>query len=92
MLRDYLHVDDAGRLLAEAVLAQAPALLNIGSGAPVTMQALAELVARLCGAPAPKIAAGGAGHDLALDITALSRLGLTPRVALADGVAQESRA
>jgi nucleoside-diphosphate-sugar epimerase len=48
-VRDFLDVRAAGRMIAEAALGQAQGPLNICSGAPITVRALAESIADECG-------------------------------------------
>ncbi|MFF0340498.1 GDP-L-fucose synthase family protein [Kribbella sp. NPDC004875] len=89
--REFLHVDD----LAAACLHllehyDAPEPINVGVGADVTIQELAELVARTVGYT------GALSNDLSkpdgtprklLDVSRLQSLGWKPSISLEDGVA-----
>jgi len=88
---DYVHVDDVVDAFAAALLAPTlPAAINIGSGAPVSVEDLARLAAetnpaaRVTSVPPPP---GKIWPDRSLDISlAAEALGWRPRVPLRDGV------
>jgi UDP-glucose 4-epimerase len=92
---DYVHVDDVVDAFAAALEARAlPAVLNVGSGAPVAIAALARAAAdagRALGA-SPRIVSvapppGKIWPDRSLDISLAERvLGWRPRVPLAEGM------
>jgi UDP-glucose 4-epimerase len=68
--RDYLHVDDAARLIVQAALARRSGTFNAGSGEGVLLGELFTAAHEAAGRPAA--AAGGAGPDTSqwLDISA----------------------
>lgn len=90
--RDFVHVEDVARVVELAALKEAYGeVFNVGSGKPVAINALAELVRRLaCAeceveyrAPRP----GDVKHSYA-DITKARRtLGFEPKVSLEEGLA-----
>ncbi len=92
VVRDFMHVSDAGRALA-SLLASGPAgACNVASGAPVTVGALAALAARLAGradllAVGARPAATGEPAAITADVTRLRATGFAPTVVLADGLA-----
>jgi dTDP-L-rhamnose 4-epimerase len=57
VVRDFVHVDDVVRALMAGIAAPpvAPRTLDVGSGAAVTIQQLADEIARLTGAPPAKV-------------------------------------
>ncbi|MBW0088895.1 NAD-dependent epimerase/dehydratase family protein [Pseudonocardia sp. KRD-184] len=92
ILRDFVYVDDVVSALvaASALDDGARTTVDVGSGEPVTLLDLAERIAGLCGAPAPRVSgryrAGDvrAAHaDLA---AAAERLGYHPTVTLDSGL------
>jgi len=89
--RDYIHVNDAARLLVEILLGPSAGEINVGSGGGVAIGELARLIAGLCGAPPPTLRADppAGGRDYVLDTAALAARGLGPAIGLADGVASE---
>lgn len=77
--RDYLWVGDLVDVLARQVEAPVAGTFNIGSGAPVTLQALFEAAAARFGAVFHR-APGEGGFDQWLDIAAArTKLGFRPR-------------
>jgi nucleoside-diphosphate-sugar epimerase len=50
-IRDFLHVDDVAAALAAVVLSGAEGPINIGSGRPVSVRELAEIIGEACGRP-----------------------------------------
>ncbi len=91
LLRDYVHVEDAGRLLAEIAQRPGHPIVNVGSGAGTRMDDLARDIARLWGAPEPILAGDEhvGGVDLVLDTARLRGMGLAPCISLAEGLAGE---
>jgi UDP-glucose 4-epimerase len=91
--RDYVYMDDvASALLAvNAATGPLPPAINVGSGQPVTLEALAELVRETTGSAAPIRRQEARGFDVPhtwLDITlAGTALGWKPRTELRDGLA-----
>src|SRR5690606_17577273 len=90
--RDFVHVEDVARAFVNALDAPAARgeIINVGSGAPITIAALAERFAAEMGRPdlqpdiTGKIRAGDIRHCFA-DITKARRLlGYTPRHQLKD--------
>jgi dTDP-L-rhamnose 4-epimerase len=57
VVRDFVHVDDVVRALAAGIAdpPAAPRALDVGSGAAVTIQQLADEITGLTGAPAPLV-------------------------------------
>jgi UDP-glucose 4-epimerase len=97
--QDFVHVDDVvdalvriGRLAQEAL----PAVLNIGSGAPTSLDDLLRMLTGLAGGAIAVERVAGRGferRDAVLDIRlAAEYLGWAPKVALATGLAQVWRA
>jgi UDP-glucose 4-epimerase len=95
--RDYVYVDDvASALLAvNATAGPLPPVLNVGSGHPVSLETLAELVRQTTGSSTPIRRQPARGFDVPhtwLDITlAGTALGWKPRVELRDGLAEAWR-
>jgi predicted O-linked N-acetylglucosamine transferase (SPINDLY family)/nucleoside-diphosphate-sugar epimerase len=91
-VRDWLHVEDAGRALA-GLIANAPSgAYNVASGSPVSVGALAGIAARLAGRP--DLLAVGAWQPtaaepatIAADIGKLRGAGFAPSIVLQDGLA-----
>jgi dTDP-L-rhamnose 4-epimerase len=57
IVRDFVHVDDVSQAIVKAVRRPASGvrLLDIGTGAPTTIEVAARELARICDAPAPSI-------------------------------------
>lgn len=90
--RDFLHVDDAARIvvLVAEQGATAPAVINGGTGHAVSVRAVAELIARLYGGRTAirfngATRPGDPPHYQA-SIERLTQLGFTPRRSFEDGV------
>jgi len=91
--RDHLHVDDLVRLLVLVVKGDATGVYNAGSGRSVTIAELVELINRSAPRPKPLVSMGRMRADDVLDTIADCRkaereLGWTPRIVLADGIAE----
>jgi dTDP-L-rhamnose 4-epimerase len=92
ILRDFVHVSDVAAALAAAI--EAPGALerpvDIGSGRPVTLQTVAEVMARLAGAPEPiittKYRLGDVRAAFASIEAAQRALGYQPSVSLEEGL------
>jgi len=91
-MRDYLHIDDAGRALALLCRNPAKGVVNVASGQPTRLQDFATTVASQLGA-SPLLRFGAlpmrADEDMFVvaDVTRLRGLGFSPRYAtLADGL------
>lgn len=89
-VRDFMHVADAGRALAHLLAGDASGAINVASGAPVTIGALAGRIARLAGRP--DLLATAASQDrgpreIVADVTRLRATGFVPSIALEDGLA-----
>lgn len=93
--RDFLHVDDAVRLIGLAASAHAPpAMVNGGAGEAITVATLAVLMRNALStrvSPARIAFAGetreGDPASLVADISLATGLGFAPSIRLADGVA-----
>ena len=93
--REFLHVDDLADAAVFLMLGyDSGEIINVGSGADVTIRELAEMVARAAGFT------GRIAFDLSkpdgtprklLDVSRLTALGWKPKVALADGIFQTWR-
>ena len=89
--RDFIHVDDVAAAIVHSVERPAVETLNVGSGEPVTVLALAELLGRVMGSTmAPVISGryrvGDIRHNFA-DTSRFSRVtGLAPGVSLQSGI------
>jgi UDP-glucose 4-epimerase len=90
--RDFVFVDDVVQaLLAAAQSASAPGrVFNIGTGRAVTINALWEIVAALCGASAQPVHAPPRPGDISQSMSAIdvarAELGFTPRVSVEEGL------
>jgi len=91
-IRDFIHVDDAGRALATIARSDVRGAINVGSGEPSSLRAIVEHIARAAGRP--ELARFGDLPDkpeppvLLPDVTRLRALGFHPRYDLASGLAQ----
>jgi UDP-glucose 4-epimerase len=92
--RDFLHVDDAVRLVGLAAglpRAEAPVILNGGTGEAVTVRRMAETLRLAMGSAKPVGFSGqaraGDPASLVADIGRARALGFEPRVALDEGLA-----
>jgi GDP-L-fucose synthase len=90
--REFLHADDLGdalRFLLENY--DSPEIINIGSGADVTIRELAEIVLEVVGLKANLVfdptKPDGTPRKL-LDVTQLQSLGWRPRISLREGIQQ----
>jgi dTDP-L-rhamnose 4-epimerase len=92
IVRDFVYIDDVVGAFMHAIELPpaAPRLLDIGSGEPLTVLALARLIADLYGAPAPVITGAFRDGDVRAafaDIRAAeAELGWHPRQPLAAGL------
>ena len=92
--RDWIHVDDAGELLIQAGGAATPAspTCNGGTGVSTTVRQALELLARKLGQAAPLRFSGetrlGDPPALVASVAAARAIGWTPRIPLAEGIAQ----
>jgi nucleoside-diphosphate-sugar epimerase len=88
--RDFMHVADAGRALAHLLAGNLRGPVNVASGRPVTIGALAGILARLAGRP-DLLAVGAQRSGEPLSITAdtarLRATGFAASIALEDGLA-----
>lgn len=90
--RDYVHVDDlvaAIRLICAA--SGPPAIYNVGSGASHSVAEIADIVLSIAGVDKPVVSRGNRRPneiaDVVADISAIRRLGWSPAIRLADGLA-----
>jgi GDP-L-fucose synthase len=88
--REFLHVDDlaaACRFLLETY--DSPEIINVGCGEDITIRELAELICEIVGFNGKLVfdssKPDGTPRKL-LDVTRLTQLGWTPRIALRDGI------
>ena len=89
-VRDFMHVADAGRALAHLLAGNVDGAVNVASGRPVTVGALAAIAARLAGRPdllAVGARRGGEPPVMAADIARLRATGFAPSITLEDGLA-----
>ncbi|HEY0233255.1 MAG TPA: NAD-dependent epimerase/dehydratase family protein [Dokdonella sp.] len=91
IVRDFVFIDDVvNALLASLNVAGAALAYDIGSGSATTIAHLADLVARLYGAPSPHINGafrhGDVRHAACSIEQATRELGWQPKVPLADGI------
>jgi nucleoside-diphosphate-sugar epimerase len=96
-IRDFLHVDDVGAAFAALAGSDVTGPVNIASGEGVALRDVVELIGQACGRP-DLVQLGalpqrpGDPHMLVADVDRLSReVGFSPRVSLADGVAEMAR-
>jgi protein O-GlcNAc transferase len=89
-VRDFMHVADAGRALAHLLASDVRDAVNVASGRPVTVGALAAIAVRLAGRPdllAVGTRRGGEPPVMAADTARLRASGFAPSVTLEDGLA-----
>lgn len=89
-MRDFMHVTDAGRALVHLLAGNGRGTVNVASGRPVTVGALAGLAARLAGRP--ELLALGARRSsepaaMAADVGRLHATGFVSNIALEEGLA-----
>ena len=90
-MRDFVHIDDVGRAIAAVALAKVEGVVNIGTGAVISVKdAVLELAATLGKRELIEVGAlpyreGDAMHVQA-DITKLRALGFAPRFSAHDGL------
>ena len=93
MIRDFVHVSDVVAATCAAAEGRMPEVVvcNVGTGTPVTIGHLADVMARLQGAPAPIVSgqyrAGDIRHCYA-DTARLDAAGLTAKVSLEAGLTE----
>jgi UDP-glucose 4-epimerase len=92
-VRDYVYVGDVvDAMVAVHRAAEPPALLNVGSGRPVTLQQLLEIVAAVTGCQPEVDRRPARPHDrptVWLDVSrARSALGWQPRTPLRTGISR----
>lgn len=90
-VRDYLHVDDAARALADLVGSNRSGAYNIGSGDGHRVRDIIEAIGRIC--DAPELIEFGAidrpaddAEAVVADIAKARDLGWSPRVELTEGL------
>jgi nucleoside-diphosphate-sugar epimerase len=90
-IRDFMHVDDIGRAVATIARADVTGIVNIATGAPVTVRDAVTEIAKACGHP-ELVQLGampyreGDPMDVRADVTRLSSLGFSPEFDLASGI------
>jgi dTDP-L-rhamnose 4-epimerase len=93
ILRDFVHVDDISQAIVQAIVqpTRSVRLLDIGSGKPTTIAAVAQELARRYGAPAPVVSGkfrdGDVRHASCSIEAAQRELGYQPRWSVEAGVA-----
>jgi UDP-glucose 4-epimerase len=87
ILRDYLYLDDAARMLVEIAAVRPSGVVNVGSGQGTRIADLAQIAAAVCAAAAPIIVGGPTGPSLVLDTRYAESLGIRSRTSLRDGLA-----
>jgi protein O-GlcNAc transferase len=90
VMRDFMHVADAGRALAHMLAAGISGVINVASGEPVTLGTIARIAADV--AVRPDLLAVSSGQSagppaIVADTTRLRASGFVPSVALKDGIA-----
>ena len=55
IVRDFVYIDDVTRAIISVVRSDSNDLVDVGSGTPTTIHQAARIIARLAGAPAPRI-------------------------------------
>lgn len=96
--RDFMHIDDATRLLlhvAPHTSPKTPIIVNGGTGRATTIREATLLMERLCGSTAQLSFSGEARQGdpahLVADVTRLEKLGYSHTVTLPDGLADYAR-
>jgi dTDP-glucose 4,6-dehydratase len=87
--RDYLYVDDQVAAIARVLWKGEPgSAYNIGSGIPVSLSHLADLILNLCGKPSSlkRLIKEGPSGSYAIDTKRMRPLGWEAEVKLADGI------
>jgi UDP-glucose 4-epimerase len=95
-VRDFIYIDDVTEALERlATLADAPSLVNLGSGAGHSLQQLMQLVEEVLGYAVPTVAGEARRADIpvsVLDVSLAARgLGFRPSVSLREGLARTFR-
>ena len=91
-LRDYIYVEDAARAVYQSMQAGRSGVYNLGGGAPLSIDELANIVIRVSG---KKLALEHGArskqkYDLALDISKIhAEIGFRPRTSMEEGLAAE---
>jgi protein O-GlcNAc transferase len=89
-VRDFMHVADAGQALAHLLASDVTGSVNVASGRPTTIGALAGIAARLAGRPdllAPDVRRSTEPQAILADTTRLRASGFKPSIPLEDGLA-----
>ncbi|HEX4369454.1 MAG TPA: NAD-dependent epimerase/dehydratase family protein [Rhodopila sp.] len=89
-VRDFMHVADAGRALAHLLMSATSGAVNVASGQPIAVGALAGLAARSAGRPdllAVSVRATAEPLAMLASTTKLRATGYMPSIALEDGLA-----
>jgi dTDP-L-rhamnose 4-epimerase len=91
IVRDFVYIDDVADAILAALAVRDPApAYDVGSGRASTIAELAELIARLYGAPAPHVCGafrhGDVRHAACVIDETAAALGWRPRVPLAEGI------
>ena len=92
MVRDYLHIDDAARMIARTVSVDAPhAIVNVGSGVGHSVAEVLSLVERATGRSIPTDRRPARPSDVPVVVLDTERYaaayGSSPTTTLADGIA-----
>ncbi|MEA2771279.1 MAG: protein O-GlcNAc transferase, partial [Acetobacteraceae bacterium] len=88
-VRDFVHVADAGRALAHLLATATTGAVNVASGQPVTIGAIASLAAQVAGRGDLLAAATRPSTEpsaMLADITRLRATGFAPSINLKDGL------
>ncbi len=92
--RDFVYVGDVARAVVTACLSEAAdrAVINIGTGVEITVNQLAETIARLCGGTSSIVHAEARAGEIARSVAAVERmhelLDVRAEVTLEDGLRQ----
>ena len=89
-VRDFIHVDDVVRYMVAAMQGEAPKVFNVGTGDPVSVNALHKLVYDAASNPAKALYSAAREGEIKSSYAAVRAtqyaLGINPEVSLECGV------